>query len=118
MLDSFGFVHYCPGVWVEFYADGKHRWAQFDGLLFLDNPGRVVVIEVKYQHTPDAFFQLENCYLPLVRHLFRRSNREICSCEVVKWYDCATRFPRPVVLREHLSDVRAGEFAVHILNRD
>ena len=111
-------LNYVPSQWVHYGNGGETHWAQFDGLLFLDDPGRICLLEVKYSHTAEAYWQLENCYLPLARRLFAASGREICVCEIVKWYDCAVSFPCTPILRDSLLDLQPGEFSVHILNRD
>jgi hypothetical protein len=74
-------------------------------------------VEVKYSHTPEAFFQVEHLYVPVLRAFIGDSYWRIATVEVVKWYDPSTRFPVRPVLRENLEDVKVGEFAVHILNR-
>jgi hypothetical protein len=61
---------------------------------------------------------MENLYVPVLQRYFATAGFSICTVEVVKWFDCAVVCPQRPVLRERLEDVRPGEFAVHILNRD
>src|SRR5688500_14532307 len=58
-------VRYTPSQWIQYGADGRVSWIQIDGILVLDNPGRICLLEVKYSHTAEAYWQLENCYLPI-----------------------------------------------------
>jgi hypothetical protein len=77
---------------------------------------KVLIIEIKYSHTSDAFWQMENVYCPVVKRFFPEG-WGISTVEVVKWYDPSVVCPRKVTLRESLLDVKPNEFAVHILNR-
>lgn len=107
---------YFPSVWFRFeVASGRTKYCQTDGLLFLPDNNRLIIIECKYQHTPDAYFQLENKYVPVVRQAFPKWT--VATCEVVKWYDPSIKFPCAIRLRPEVSEVMPGEFAVHILNR-
>lgn len=90
------------------------RWAQPDALLIDPRKGIVTILEMKYQHTSQAYFQLVDKYLPLIERLFGWETWEFATVEVVKWYDCAVKFPCAVTLRERIEDVAAGEFGVHI----
>ena len=105
---------YIPSLWFQ-YIDGDvgHlQWCQPDGLLFDFASGRITIVEVKYQHTPDAWYQLQR-YLAVVRQVFGDAFT-YAVCEVVKWYDCAVAFPEPVSLLADLRRSRGGRFQVHI----
>lgn len=109
-------LRYFPQIWFCYKAGEKLRYCQTDGLLVDIDKKKITIIEVKYSHTSDAFWQMENVYYPVVKRLFGDS-WQVCTVEVVKWYDPAVSCPRKAVLRERLEDVKFGEFAVHILNR-
>jgi len=70
-------------------------------------------VEVKYQHTPNAWVQLVRLYLPVLESAFGPLFR-YATCEVVKWYDPAVVFPQRVTMTPDLLNVRPGEFGVHI----
>lgn len=111
-------LRFFPSQWIVYGSGGKTHWAQLDGLLLLEDPARVVILEVKLSHTAQAYWQVENLYRPLVQYLFRRSNRRVCAVEITKWYDCAVAFPcRPRLLPSILA-ASEREFGVHILNRN
>jgi hypothetical protein len=93
------------------------RYFQPDGILLLEDPRRIAVVEVKYQHTLDAYWQLEHYYLPLLAGFFQRAGVPLVTVEVCKWYDPAVAYPKPVRLVEQLSLAKQGSFNVHILNR-
>jgi hypothetical protein len=114
LIEEFGFERFIPGQWFQFQFYGKKiQFCQTDGLLFTPKQQKVLIIEVKYKHTPGAYWQLEDKYLPVISHLFR--DWEISTLEIVKWYDPSTAFPTTVSLKKEITDVRPGEFGVHIL---
>jgi hypothetical protein len=119
-LGQYG-LRYFPGQW-WMYGTGTYqtapRYCQTDGLWIDEARRRLVLLEVKYSHTASAYWQMENLYVPVLQRYFGKDRFALCTVEVVKWYDCAIACPRRPVLRESLEDVRPGEFAVHILNRE
>lgn len=106
---------YIASPWFQFIEGGGEglRWCQPDALLIDFSSGRITIVEVKYQHTVDAWYQLYR-YLTVVRAVFGESF-SYALCEVVKWYDCAVQFPEPVCLLPSLDQSRKGVFQVHIL---
>lgn len=90
---------YLPSPWITFAcADGHVRWCQPDGLLFNLRAGVITLIEVKYQHTSDAWWQLRKLYQPVLGALFPSDLWSIQCLEVVKWYDPAVVWPEPLRL--------------------
>lgn len=104
---------YLASPWLKFFAEGKWRWCQPDGLLFVPEQGRLVVVECKYQHTTDAWWQVRHLYQPVLEHIFPRDLWTYEVCEVVKWYDPAVLFPERVVLAGEV-DMKHKDFKVHI----
>lgn len=110
LLDRFG-DNYMGSPWVEFVDETGKHWCQPDGLLNL--PGNtVLIIEFKYQHTIDAWYQLRQLYQPVVQVLFPSCKTAVL--EIVKWYDCALAFPEPARLVRDVADHNNEEFGVHI----
>lgn len=110
-------LRYFPSIWWKYYSKDRVRYCQTDGILIDEERKRILIIEIKYSHTSDAFWQVENVYVPVLRKFFERSNFSIATCEVVKWFDPSVSYPKQPNLRESLEAVKVGEFAVHILNR-
>jgi len=111
-------INYVPSLWFAFRATNSDtvQYCQPDGLLFVEEGGeKLVICEVKYQHVPDAFFQLQDKYLPVVQAAF--PTIPLALCEVVKWYDPAVAFPCEVKKAPRVHEVKENEFGVHILNR-
>lgn len=107
---------YVASPWLKFMLVGeeRYRYAQPDGLYFNVLEGQITIVEMKYQHTSDSYWQLVGKYAPLMRKMFPKNLWEIAVVEVVKWYDCNVMFPTHIKLREKICDVKANEFAVHI----
>lgn len=80
---------YCPSPWLHFEDNGVARTVQPDGLLF--TPSRVFIFEMKYQHMPEAWWQLQRLYYPLVCRVY--PTMEVHCIEVCRSYDPATPFP-------------------------
>lgn len=111
--DRFG-LRYIPSPWLLFQGKVSDplRWCQPDGLLINLPRGHITVLEIKYQHTPDAWWQLTHLYLPILQKLFPLWT--LSRCEVVKWYDPAQAFPQRVILTHALEGLSPEEFGVHI----
>lgn len=107
---------YVPHAWFQFKEIGKEktRWCQPDGLLFAPRLRRIYIVETKLKHTPDAWWQLKQLYLPVVASLFPPDQWEYCLIEVTKWYDPAIRFPEKVTMCPDVLSVQPGDFGVHI----
>lgn len=110
---------YLPSLWFQYRRRSSPKivnFAQPDAILFDFHSGIVTIIEVKYNHTSDAYFQLMDKYLPIME-LFLHNDENLWQfalCEVVYWYDKFVDFPCKVSLRDDIKKVRPGEFGVHI----
>jgi hypothetical protein len=107
---------YIVGPWVEYamVGDSQIHFAQPDGLLINVDSGLITIVEMKYQHTVDAYRQTEK-YRALLECIFPPALWRFAVCEVVKWYDCAVAFPVAVRLCNAVSEAVPGEFNVCIL---
>jgi hypothetical protein len=113
LSDLYG-LDYLPSPWIRFESEGRGlRFCQPDGLLFQPEKGRITIVEIKYQHTPLAWWQLLQLYAPVVAKLFPKQLWILDVCEVVKWYDAGTIFPvRPVLAAQVHMPIEL--FKVHI----
>jgi len=106
---------YIASPWLHFQEPGGPlRWCQPDGILIRADEGIITCIEVKYQHTVDAWWQLWRLYVPVLLALFPPSLWAMHVCEVVKWFDPSTAFPQRPHMTPQLLDTRVGAFNVHI----
>ena len=103
---------YLANPWIKYQNETGLRWCQPDGLLFDIVNGRIVIVEIKYNHTSDAWWQLRHLYVPIVQVLF--SDFEIRICEVCKWYDCAVVFPESITLMRAIEYAQADVYNLHI----
>lgn len=112
-------LQYIPQQWWQYTLAGDHRdhYCQTDGLLILSARKVIVLCEVKYSHTPEAYWQVENVYVPLLTRYLRNTDYKIAAVEVCKWFDPNTPFPVRPTLCEELTAVHPSRFSVHILNR-
>jgi hypothetical protein len=110
-------LFYFPEQWFIYCVGERTKYCQVDGLLVSPKQKQITIVEVKYNHTSDAFWQMENLYVPVLQTWMRAKDWKVGTVEVVKWYDPSTKCPSRPVLRESLDTVKPGEFAVHILNR-
>lgn len=104
------------GPWIEFADETGKRWCQPDAVLLHRDRSLGVIVEVKYQHCEEAWWQLTQLYDPVCQALFPAVKR-FGLIEVVHWYDPSTRFPRehsftdsPLIARN------TGAVNVHIYN--
>jgi len=107
---------YVASPWIYFQESGadRPRWCQPDGLLFDLQKGIITIVEVKYQHTSDAWWQLTQLYRPVLEKIFPLTLWQMQCVEVVKWYDPATVFPERVALLEEPTERLKSGFGVHI----
>jgi hypothetical protein len=114
LKDKYG-DDYMPSQWLRYKgADGRIRWCQTDGVLRIRDEHALVVVEVKYNHTDLAWWQLFRLYIPVLERVFHGYGYEFRGVEVCKWFDCAVRCPQPPRLRDSLAETKAGDFSVHI----
>jgi len=114
--ERFGF-EYIPGPWFKYSVQDRPKvvnYAQPDGLLIQPRRGTVTIVEIKYNHCAESYFQLVDKYLPLVEALFDKSIWTFPLIEVVKWYDRDTSYPTDIRMCADIDECRVGEIGVHI----
>ena len=89
---------YLRSPFLHWLDDSGARTCIPDGLVLF--PDRSVIIEIKSQHMPEAWWQLRRLYEPVVRALYPDAPCQ--SIEVARWYDPATPFPTSVELIDDL----------------
>ena len=116
LLDQFS-DHYIPSPWLHFREEASEsfRWCQPDGILLDFERGVCIVLEIKYSHTSDAWWQLRKLYIPVLQKILPPSLWTYELGEIVKWFDPDVAFPEPIRLVDNPmkpSDV----FKIHIFN--
>ena len=112
---------YLPGPWFEYSVRERPKvvnYAQPDGLLIRPQRGLITIVEIKYSHCADSYFQLIDKYLPLCQAFFGTDLWSFALCEVVKWYDRDVSYPTPVRLRDAVDKTVPNEIGVHICRPD
>lgn len=103
-----------PHPWFYYQDRFDHpRWCQPDALLIRPYQGKITIIEIKLRHTADAYHQLFELYLPIVKWTFGPQWKYSC-CEVVRWYDAAEKVPEPARLCNEPDLANPGVFGVYI----
>lgn len=108
---------YVPSPWFRYReerARNEWNWAQPDGLYLDFRRGVCTIFEVKYSHCPEAYFQLVDKYLPLLRKFLGTECWDFALCEVVRWYDRQVEFPTTISLCKDYDQVPVKGFNVHI----
>ena len=108
---------YVPSPWLRFRLRGEGRlhWCQPDGLHIDAQTGQITIVEVKYQHCAEAWYQMNMLYAPVLAVIFPRPDWRLATCEIVKWFDCGINVPSAPRLRDDPRKTRPGEFGVFIL---
>lgn len=109
-----GSREYLRGPWVAFkcHGDAQWRYCQPDGVLVEEK--RIVIVEIKYHHTTDAWWQLWRLYRPVVQFLFK--GREVLCVEVVKWADMVLPFPGATWAPDPFAPPAPPLTGVHLFN--
>lgn len=94
-----------PGPLFTFQDATKSRphSAYPDALLFNKDFTSCCIIECKFRHTGDAWWQLNRFYLPIVRRALPAFR--IHTCEIVAGYDPGQRLPQPVAFVNDVDEV-------------
>lgn len=115
LLDILGPL-YSPSPAFHFSDNGFPRICIPDGLY--EHRQNSVVFEIKYQHMPEAWWQLRKLYEPVIRERDRGSPaRRVFPVEVCRTFDPGTPFPEPIQI---IGDVEefclnpSGPFAVYV----
>jgi hypothetical protein len=106
------------GPWLEYEDKSGRRYCQPDGLLVWAGAKRATILEIKYQHTSDAWYQLKQLYLPVLR--VAMPGYSFGLLEIVHWFDPATPWPEEQVSRiPSLAAISHGDHSVQaiIFNR-
>lgn len=112
------YPHFVPSPWFRYTLrklPQRVNYAQPDGVFFDPSAGLATIIEVKYAHTADAYFQLVDKYVPILERFLEGGDWRIAVCEIVHWYDAAVAFPTKIRLLDDPLSARPGAFGVHIL---
>lgn len=90
--------------WIRFSDKSGSRYCCPDALLVSPRRQRCIIVEVKYTHTSDAWWQLRKLYEPVVQKIFG-ARLQTSILEITKSYDPAIPFPEPIDFLRKISDV-------------
>jgi len=105
---------FVSGVWFRYTDElGKRKFAQPDGLLLDVDNAHVTIVEVKYNHTVEAWSQLRNKYEPIVR-AYLGEMWQVSCLEVCNWFDPAVEFPENIRMVKEPHLLHPNEFGVTV----
>jgi len=116
LLDIYG-PEYIPGPWFRYTTEDapeRKNFAQPDGLILRIKQGIITIVEFKWSHTPDAYYQLTDKYFPLVSTFFGTDIFEYRLLEICRWYNPQTAVPGKSGLRKDIETILPGEMGIHI----
>jgi hypothetical protein len=90
----------------EFYDAAGFRLCRPDAIV--SRADRLVVLETKKQHVPEAWWQLEKLYRPVLE-AWRPEKRVFCV-EIVRSFDPAMPFPTKVELLDDISEILEPQY--------
>lgn len=106
LMQIFG-PNYKPSPSIYFSDDRGRRCCIPDGIIL--GPSLSVVVEIKSQHMPEAWWQLRKLYEPVLRTVYPH----VALLEICKSYDAQMPFPEAVrLLGSSPLDLNDGEFGV------
>lgn len=88
------------------------RFCQPDAILISADRSRIILCEIKYQHTNEAWKQLRLLYEPVLRHIFPLAS--IACIEICRWFDPHTNFAEHYYYAENPLSAIAEKLGVHI----
>lgn len=108
-------LEYLSGPWVEFWDKTGLRWCQPDAVVINRELKVGIIAEVKYQHCAEAWFQLNQLYLPVLEKVY--PGIAFGLLEIVHWHDPLTKFPERYDFTPDPFSVRSrSRISVHIYN--
>jgi hypothetical protein len=89
--------NYLESPWFEYHfrrdsATSQFKHCQPDGILFVPDSNKIVIVEIKRTHCIDAYYQLFELYLPVVKKHYG-PNHQYYGLEIVRWFDPDVRLP-------------------------
>lgn len=88
------------------------RFCQPDAVFISETNKRIIIVEIKYQHTPDAWRQLRLLYEPVIKFMY--PDFDIALVEICRWFDPHTQFPEQYYYNENPLQSTFGKLGVHI----
>lgn len=88
------------------------RFCQPDAVLISSDSSRIILCEIKYQHTNEAWKQLRLLYEPVLKFIYPLSS--IACVEICRWFDPHTSFAEHYYYAENPLAAIAEKLGVHI----
>lgn len=92
----------------------KIRFCQPDVVLISKTLDKVILVEIKYQHTNEAWKQLRLLYEPVLKFLY--PSYSIACLEICRWFDPHVPFGEHYYYSEHPLSAHDNQLGVHIFH--
>lgn len=93
-------------------ARNRIRFCQPDAILVSRDNLRIILCEIKYQHTNEAWKQLRLLYEPVVKFIYPLAS--IACLEICRWFDPHVSFNEHYYYNEHPLQAIYDKLGVHI----
>lgn len=94
-------------IWIGYESSKKTSYCSPDFIVIDVILGLITVVECKLTHTEDAYYQLNNLYIPVIKKLF--PGFEVRGIEVCKNFERSTRYPvTPAIVNTFKGDWMGG----------
>lgn len=110
-------LEYMKSPWLCFKAlgnNGRTSYCQPDGLILDLAERHCVIVEIKLQHTAEAYWQVRKLYQPVLQVIYPTFT--FSALEIVKWLDPHIKFPEAFKFAEDIWYNDQVKFGVHIFN--
>lgn len=93
-------------------SNNNPRFCQTDGLLFNSTEKKIILVEIKLQHTNAAWRQIRLLYEPVLKVIYPEYS--IAAIELCKWLDPHSSFPEQYFYAEDVFSAAPDKFGVHL----
>lgn len=109
-------LQFAQGPWLQYrsaHRPADLRWCEPDALLVDVQAGIITIIEFKWRHTTDAWWQTRRLYEPVLGKLLGTDKWQFRICEIVRWFE-KRPFPEYFEMVRSPLEVPVGKFGVSI----
>lgn len=93
-------------------ASTRIRFCQPDAVLISKDETRIILIEIKYQHTNEAWKQLRLLYEPILKFIYPKAS--IACLEICSWFDPHASFQEHYYYSENPLEALSERLGVHV----
>lgn len=92
--------------------ESEIRFCQPDAFFIDEENKKIILFEIKLQHTQTAWAQIRLLYEPVLRFIF--PGFQLAAIELCKWLDPHSSFPEQYFYTEDVFSAEEGKFGIHL----